>query len=47
MKKLYTVITVLAISLAVGVTAMAQGKMAGKWVTKGRLLILQQVRSHS
>jgi len=30
MKKLYAVITVLAISLAVGVTAMAQGKMAGK-----------------
>ena len=30
MKKLYTMITVLAISLAVGVTAMAQGKMAGK-----------------
>lgn len=30
MKKLYAVITVLVISLAVGVTAMAQGKMAGK-----------------
>jgi len=34
MKKLYTVITVLAISLAVGVTAMAQGKMAGKGAGK-------------
>jgi len=30
MKKLYAVITVLAISLSVGVTAMAQGKMSGK-----------------
>jgi len=34
MKKLYTMITVLAISLAVGVTAMAQGKMAGKGAVK-------------
>lgn len=30
MKKLYAAITVLAISLSVGVTAMAQGKMSGK-----------------
>jgi hypothetical protein len=30
MNKLYAVITVLAISLSVGVTAMAQGKMSGK-----------------
>jgi len=35
MKKLYAVITVLALSLSVGVTAMAQGKMAGKGATKG------------
>jgi hypothetical protein len=34
MKKLYTVITVLAISLAIGVTAMAQGKMAGNGAVK-------------
>lgn len=30
MKKLYAVITVVAISLSIGVTAMAQGKMSGK-----------------
>jgi len=30
MKKLYAVITVLALSLSIGVTAMAQGKMSGK-----------------
>jgi len=30
MKKLYAAITILAISLSVGVTAMAQGKMSGK-----------------
>ena len=34
MKKFYTVITVLAISLAIGVTAMAQGKMAGNGAVK-------------
>ena len=30
MKKLYGVITVLALSLSIGVTAMAQGRMSGK-----------------
>ncbi len=30
MKKLYAAITILALSLSVGVTAMAQGKMSGK-----------------
>jgi hypothetical protein len=34
MKKLYAAITVLALTLAVGVTAMAQGKVSGK-TTKG------------
>ena len=34
MKKLYAVITVLAITLSVGVTAMAQGKMSGKSANK-------------
>jgi hypothetical protein len=35
MKKLYAVVTVLALSLAVGVTAMAQSKGAGKGAGKG------------
>ena len=34
MKKFYTAITVLALSLAVGVTAMAQGKTSGKGARK-------------
>ena len=34
MKKLYAVITVLALSLSIGVTAMAQGKMSGKTTKK-------------
>lgn len=34
MKKLYAVITVLALTLAVGVTAMAQGTMSGKGAKK-------------
>lgn len=34
MKKFYAAITVLALSLAVGVTAMAQGKMSGKGAKK-------------